>query len=315
MLRVLADALMPIFAGLLLGYTAGLRKVVDNRDVKSLITFVMSFALPCLLLVTIAHTPHQHLLSQAKLALVLAIVYSIIFAATYFGSRKISQDNPSESAVLALTLGFPNVAAVGLPLLRAVYGTQASIAVAVAIAVGSITVSPLTLGILESGTVQGQALPISSRIRHSALQALKKPVCWAPILGILIVLLNLDLPGYVDRSLTIMGTATYGSALFLTGLVVSAQRFKPSGRVVWTVVLKNILQPALCLGIAILVKLPVEGTRYAVLLCAIPGGFFGVVFGNGFDVTPSIVSSGLIATYVFGIFTLAGWILVLSHLH
>ena len=46
MITILANALVPIFAGLLLGYIAGLRNVVDNRNVKSLITFVMSFALP-----------------------------------------------------------------------------------------------------------------------------------------------------------------------------------------------------------------------------------------------------------------------------
>ena len=47
MITILANALVPIFAGLLLGYIAGLRNIVDNRNVKSLISFVMSFALPC----------------------------------------------------------------------------------------------------------------------------------------------------------------------------------------------------------------------------------------------------------------------------
>jgi malonate transporter len=315
MLKVLANALTPIFAGLLLGYVAGLRKVVDNKNVKSLITFVMSFALPCSLFVTIARTPHHLLSSQGKFAIVLAVVYGIIFAVTFFASQSISKDSPGDSAVLALTLGFPNVAAVGLPLLQAVYGPQANIAVAVAVAVGSITISPLTLAILESGTVSGQALSMSSRIRHSALQAIKKPVFWAPMLGIFAVLIDLDLPTYLDHSLTIMGSATAGSALFLTGLVVSAQRFTLSQRVIWTVVLKNFLQPALCLGVAMVLGLPSDMTRYAVLMSAIPCGFFGIVFGKGFNVTPPIASSSLLATYLIGIFSLAGWILVLNHIH
>jgi malonate transporter len=43
---MLADALAPIFVGLLLGYIAGLRGVMDNKNLKTLITFVMSFAIP-----------------------------------------------------------------------------------------------------------------------------------------------------------------------------------------------------------------------------------------------------------------------------
>ena len=74
MTTLLANALVPIFAGLLLGYIAGRRRVVDNSNVKSLITFVMSFALPCALFVTIASTPRGVLWGQGKVAAALAIV-------------------------------------------------------------------------------------------------------------------------------------------------------------------------------------------------------------------------------------------------
>jgi len=66
MIQVLANSLVPIFVGLLFGYAAGLRKVVDNKDVRSLISFLMTFALPCSLFVTIARTPRLLLWRQAK---------------------------------------------------------------------------------------------------------------------------------------------------------------------------------------------------------------------------------------------------------
>jgi malonate transporter len=103
--------------------------------------------------------------------------------------------------------------------------------------------------------------------------------------------------------------------LFLTGLVVSAQRFNLSWSVVWSVLGKTLLQPALCLGAARVVGLPLEQTRDAVLISAIPCGFFGVIFGKSFGAIPAVASSSLIASTVVGIFTLAGWIVLLSHLH
>ncbi len=315
MIKILANALIPVFVGLLAGYLAGLRKYVDNKNVKTLIIFVMSFAVPCALFATIARTPHQLLWGQGKIALVLVVVYGIIYAVTYFSSRILSKDSARDSSVLALTLTFPNIAAVGFPLLEAMYGAQQNIVVVVGIAVGAITITAITLAILEGGTAEGRALSTAACVRVSMWKALKKPVFWAPMLGIITVIIGLHLPSYLDRSLTIFANATAGSALFLTGLVVSAQRFELTWGVIWAVLVKNVLQPALCLGIARLMGLPLDLTRSVVLMTAIPCGFFGIVFGKHFDVTPPVASSGLIASYVVGIFSLAGWIIVLTYLH
>jgi malonate transporter and related proteins len=315
MVTILTNSLVPIFVGLLLGYAAGLRKVVDNKDVKNLITFLMTFALPCSLFVTIARAPRQLLWSQAKVAVALAIVYVAIYVATYYASRNLSKDTAANSAVLALTVGFPNAAAVGIPLLLAVYGPQASVTVAVAIAVGSVTITPITLAILESGTSAGKTLSQAARIRTSLLKALKRPVFWAPMLGVLAVVISFPMPGVLDKSLTILGNATEGTALFVTGLISSAQRFKMTLAADWSVLGKNVLQPVLCLAVTLLLGMPLEQTRHVVLLSAIPCGFFGALFGKGFDATPEVASSSLIASTALGLFTLAGWIVLLDHLH
>ena len=55
-----------------------------------------------------------------------------------------------------------------------------------------------------------------------------------------------------------MGSAADGSALVLTGLVVSAQRFEIGGNTLIAVILKNVLQPALALGIAMLIHLSID---------------------------------------------------------
>jgi malonate transporter and related proteins len=56
----------------------------------------------------------------------------------------------SDASVLALTIGFPNAAAIALPLLRGAYGAEATVTAALSIAIGSITISPLTLALLEA---------------------------------------------------------------------------------------------------------------------------------------------------------------------
>lgn len=312
MTKVLADALVPIFAGLLLGYIAGLNRAMDNENVKTLITFVMSFAIPCSLFLAVAGTPREALREQAAAALVLAIAYVVLYAVSFLWGQSREHLPPTENSVLALTLGFPNSAAVGLPLLASVFGPRATVTVATSIAIGSITVSPLTLAILEASR-SGQGLAFKS-ISLSLIRSCKKAIVWAPLLGLAFSVAGVTLPSFMDRSLAVMGSAANGSALVLTGLVVSAQKFKLGGNVFITVLLKNAIQPALALGFAALIHLSIEQIRYVTLIGAIPCGFFGVVFGKDFDSNPNLASSGLIASYVIGVGTLAPWIVIVNHL-
>jgi predicted permease len=48
------------------------------------------------------------------------------------------------------------------------------------------------------------------------------------------------------------------------------------------------------------------------LISAIPGGFFGLVFGKSFNSTPEIASSALIASYCVAAFSMTGWMLVIT---
>lgn len=314
MIAVLANALVPIFAGLLLGYLAGIWRVMDNQNVQSLITFVMSFSIPCALFLAVASTSLRDLREQAAPALVLTLVYIALYAISFLWARSREQMNLSESAVYALTLGFPNSAAVGLPLLGSVFGPRSAVTVATALAIGSITVSPLTLMILEAngrGARRGSAWrAVFPALWHS----IKKPIVWAPILGLVFARTGSNLPAFASRSLAVMGSAADGTALVLTGLVVSAQVFQIRASTFLSVFLKNALQPALAFVAAWSLNLPIEQIRYVTLIGAMPCGFFGVVFGKHFGSSPPLASSSLIASYVVGIPTLAAWIAIIGHL-
>ena len=314
MTSMLANALVPIFAGLLLGFLAGKWRVMDNQNVQSLITFVMSFAIPCSLFLAVASTSLEDLRLQAGPALVLVIVYIALYGMSFFWAREKEHMNASDSAVLALTLGFPNSAAVGLPLLASVFGPRATVTVAVSLAIGSITVSPITLMILEANGKSARR-GFAWKVMLSALwHSIKKPIVWAPVLGLVFSFTGLNLPVFASRSLAVLGSAADGAALVLTGLVVSAQVFQIRGSTLISVFLKNAAQPALALAAARAMNLSVEQIRYVTLIAAIPCGFFGVVFGKRFGSSPPLASSSLIASYIVGIPTLAVWIAVINHL-
>ena len=123
------------------------------------------------------------------------------------------------------------------------------------------------------------------------------------------VFFQFHVPSFLAGTLTTMGSAATGSALVLTGLVVSAQSFRFTGGVAITTVLKLVGQPLFAIFVMLLFRMSHNDMRNITVISAIPGGFFGLVFGKEFDATPEIASSGLIGTYLFGWATLALWML------
>jgi malonate transporter and related proteins len=312
--KLLLDTLIPIFAGLLLGYLAGRRGLMDNVNVKNLIVLVMNFAVPCALFSTIIRSSRAVLQQHIAASLVITFTFCALYVTSYFCARHFLRMTVSESSVLALTIGFPNVAAVGLPLLAGAYGPNSAVTAALSLAIGSITISPLTLELLEADKQSGGAGISVRTMLRSFPRAVARPVVWAPALALIGAYFGVRLPSFVTGSLTTLGSAAAGSALILTGVVVSAQKFRFSFGVLFTAVAKLLGQPLLALGITLFFRMSPGDIRDITIISAVPGGFFGVVFGKGFDATAETASSGLIATYVVGCVTLPLWMFVLGKL-
>jgi malonate transporter len=261
---------------------------------------------------TIIRTSREDLEQQVPTVLMITLVFTVFYAASYLWARRSLKMSVSAASVLALTVGFPNSAAVALPLFATSYGSASTVTAALSIAVGAITISPLTVALLEADKQsQGTGISIQNVLR-SFIRALARPVVWAPALALAGAYFGVHLPGYVNLTLITLGSAATGSALILTGVVVSAQRFRFNKGVFWTTVAILVLQPIFALSMTLLFHMSRAHVRDITIISAIPGGFFGLVFGKSFDATPETASSGLIASYGAGWLTLALWMLVLA---
>jgi malonate transporter len=219
------------------------------------------------------------------------------------------------SAVTTLTTAFPNFASIGLPLLFPVFGAHAALPVAIAIAVGSVTISPLTLALLELHKVRKNGSAAEVLTARAFLIALRrsvsKPIFIGPMLGLALALSGLQLPAIVGVALRPLISATAGIGLFLTGLIVSAQTIRVETNVTLGALTKNILQPLLVYGLVRLFSISPAVGAQAVLLSAIPCGFFGLVFGASSGVRPTVAGSTLVISSVASIVTLSIAIMLL----
>jgi malonate transporter len=300
-------ALAPIFFVLLLGYGAGRYGIVDNHKVDSLNALVMNFALPASLFAATASASRSEMFAQSSLFAILGAVMLAIFLAWYFASKIILKESKANASLQALTLAFPNLAGVGLPIMSAVVGPSGTVPLAMALASGSILVSPLSLIIVEMslGETSSATDTPSKRILRSIRHALTKPVVLAPALGILVSLSELKTGPVVDACLLLIGHAAPGVALFLTGLILSSQAFKLDWKIVGATALADIIRPLLAAALVFTLPVPAETAKIAVLLATVPSGFFGILFAVNYRLDSGAAGSMVTASTVFSIITMA----------
>jgi len=177
--------------------------------------------------------------------------------------------------------------------------------VALAIAAGSIVLSPLTLAILEADKASAGGHGHLGAVPQAIGRALRKPIVLGPLLGIALCLLGIPLAEALRRSFQLIGQAAGGVALFLTGLILSAQRIELGANVLSGTLLKNVGHPLLAVGLILALPMDRETVRAAVLLCALPSGFFGVLFGLRYGLESHVAGSTLIVSSLASAVTLA----------
>jgi malonate transporter len=190
--------------------------------------------------------------------------------------------------------------------MTSVVGPTGTVPVAVALAAGSILISPLTLIIAEMGAAKARGEQIAARqVLTAVRRAITKPVVLAPALGILFSLSDVSLDALAHASLALIGKSAAGVALFLTGAILSAQSFRLDWKVTAATVASDIVRPLLAVAVICVIPIPQDAAKTAILLAAVPSGFFGILFAVNYRLDSATAGSMVIASTGFSAVTLA----------
>jgi malonate transporter and related proteins len=309
-------ALIPFFFSMGAGYFAG--KVSKGKmALASINTMLVDYALPFALFVYTAKMQSGSFSSHILLVVVLVVVMLLPYFLSLLLSRFLFHVDLPHAAVRAVTVGMPNFAAIGLPLLHAVYGEQSDLTVALAITTASVVMSPAALILLEHSRIRTDETNTDagkySQLLKGLLKTFVKPVVLAPIAGISLSLAGWSLPALLTQSLNIIGGTTAGLALFSTGLILAAQPFRLCAEVWAGVALSNVLQPLVALLLVSVLSLPNLIAGEAILLSAIPCGSFGILFGLSYNARDTTAGTTLVVSSILSAVTLSLTILLLKH--
>ena len=262
----------PFFALVLAGYLAAHRRLLPLDAIAGLNSFVLFFALPCMLYRFGANTPLNELLDVPLFLVYLACgLIMVAFTLAMTLSARIRWNDGALGALVAI---FPNTGFMGVPLLVALLGEAAAGPAIVTIVCDLVVISSLCVGLSRLDHAGGQGA--WRAIKLALKGVLTNPMPWAIGLGALASATQWQLPLVIDATVGLLAQAASPVALFTIGAVLARSvrqtQNDPSLNVPWreyvpVAVFKLVLHPLLVLLALLLARrFGVEVDAFAVVV-------------------------------------------------
>lgn len=219
----LVGALLPVFFVLALGYFAGRRNSFDADQAAGLSKLALGFALPASLFVSMTDIRRSLLLQQGPLVFALILAHVGLFLVAWLLLRRLKSLHGADSIIFALLIATSASPVFGIAVLEPLLGdTSAGTVGLVALAINLVV--PMAIVLLEIYSAKSSSSRWS-QVMSGVKSGVRSPLLWAPILGILVVMVGLHIPKEVASALEMIGSATSGVAVFTVGLTLAAHAF------------------------------------------------------------------------------------------
>lgn len=281
------SALLPVFFVMALGLWAGCAGRFDRDQVRGFNELILDYALPAALFVGIVTTPRTVLLASGPFVIALLIAFLGVFILAAAFSRIILRRGLGKAALHGACMVFANVAFIGIPIFSSLFGQSSILSIAIAAMVLNVTLLPLIVSILEYDkqlSCGGKEHSFAGLVGQSLSSSLKKPVVTAPIVAMVLVLLAIPVPKEINSMLNLIGSVTSGLAMFVSGLIISAYRFRVTVEIAVNTLVKMVVQPVFMAGLVVIFGIDKPLGLEAVLLCAFPTAVIPVMLALHYNV-------------------------------
>lgn len=310
MLEIL-QIVLPVFIVIGAGYLAVRIRFFANNDVDSLMRFVQTFAVPCLLFMAmvkldLASVFKPQLLISYYLGSVVCFVLGMVGARWFFNRR------PGEAVVIGFGAMFSNTVLLGLPIMERAYGAASTEPNLAIIAIHVPFCYLLGITSMELFRADGRALHKTAVIVVKSI--FSNAMVIGLFLGLAVNLLALPLTEPVTIALNMIARSALPAALFgLGGVLVRYSMTERLGEIAMVSVIRLIVHPGIAYTMSHFVfGLSEEFVRSAVVAAAMAPGANAYIFANMYDRAKGTAASVVLIGTVASIFSVSLWLFILG---
>jgi len=298
MLDRIAGPLLPVAFVIVLGFIAGKRGRLNHSDSLLISRLVLGWIFPALLLVGMASTPRSQLFDFRLIVATFIGIMGMYTAALLIGWWRYRE--LKAATLKGFVNGYPDAAFMGIPILQAMFGAGSIYSVLILNLIASLVMIPLTTMLLTVASGEGSG---TQAFLSSVKSAVRRPLMWAPALGIVCSLLQIKFPPVLAESFNLLGKATPGVSLLCLGLIMSSVKLKLSNEVWTNLGLKLLIHPALMFAATVLLGVHGLYAQQMILLCALPSATIPAMFANEAGAYQSEAATSILVSTVLSIVT------------
>jgi hypothetical protein len=277
---------------------------------------VLTYALPLALFAGTITIPRPELISDWPLLVILLTATLLPFLAALLVDLYVVRRSLPAAALQAMAFGFPAIAFTGIPILTPLIGSKATLVVDFAGLTGNIIILPATLVLLsfdqvsggsgdDDGKCNGPKPSVGASITTALKGSLLQPVVLSPLLAIVLVLVNIHLPGVVSSSFKLLGSTVGGISLFASGIILQSQKLTFSMPAAISSAARLLIIPGLTYAALSLIGIAGDERKMSVLALSLAAAPMQVILSTRYKTDEQENAAVLLYTNVLCIPTLA----------
>lgn len=312
-MTIIVNAVLPLFALILLGYAAGRKRLLGPGAVDSLNKFVVWMALPALLFESMAKVGWEAVSQWGYIAATMLAIALCFLAAWLLGRRR--PRRLGDASIEALAASYSNAGFMGIPLCLMVFGEAGlppvilnTLLTACGLFAFSIVLIEFDLQAKAAEHDGGASRPALCRtVSKVVVSLLRNPLVAAPLLGLAVSAMRWPLPYAIEQLTGLLGAAASPCALVTIGLFLSQRRATERRATVWSIVgLKLLLHPLAAYILAYWIfSMPPLWAASAVLLAALPVGTGPFMLAQLYDREPAVASQAILISTVLSLLSVS----------
>ncbi|NPD13682.1 AEC family transporter [Xinfangfangia sp. D13-10-4-6] len=311
-MSALLDVILPVFLLIGCGWLAARFGGFSESHVDGLMKFAQSYALPCVLFRGVAELD----LSAAYdpgLMLSFYIAAFAGFAICFSGALWLFQRPLTDAIAIGFAGMFSNSLLLGLPITERAYGPEALAGNFAIISIHSPLFYGLGISLMEWAKSRDQGISLPRLLRKIANAILHQPLVVGIIIGFVVNLSGIGLPGPVWSGVNMLAMAALPAALFGLGGVL--WRYRPEGdrwAIVMVCVTSLVIHPALAWSIGRgIFGVSDAALRSLVLTAAMAPGANAYMFAHMYGVAKRVNASAVLFGTAFSILSVWIWLQLL----
>ena len=309
-MSALLNIILPVFLVLGAGYVATRTGLLKLSVAEGLMSYTQNAAFPCLLFLAVSTFDIGEQF-HAPLLLSFYAGATACFFLGLFGARAIGR-SPEDAVVIGFCCLFSNSMMLGVPITERAFGADALASNFAIISIHAPFCYTLGIIAMEMTRAGGQGLRVAALMQRILRQIFTNPLVIALMLGFVVNLSGLTVPGPMDDAMQIIARSALPAALFAVGGVLVQYKIEGDWRLIGMIcVLALMVHPAITWGLGRAFALPEAAFRSAVLTACVAPGVNTYVFANLYDRAKRSAASALLISTGVCLFTSWFWLTML----